>query len=59
MPATSVAPFLLSSAAAERVGFPGGVVSFLATGEQTGERFALMEHLLPKGPASPLHVRPG
>jgi quercetin dioxygenase-like cupin family protein len=48
-------PVLLAPDERERVWFFGGVVSVMATGDHTGDRYAVVEQHLPGGTVTPLH----
>ncbi len=54
---TATAP-VQARADAETIAFLGEVLAIRATSEQTGGAVAVIEHLLPRGTATPLHVQP-
>jgi quercetin dioxygenase-like cupin family protein len=49
-------PIALQAGEGEPLWFLGGLVTIKAAGEATGGRCAVIEHLAPRGPGSPLHV---
>jgi quercetin dioxygenase-like cupin family protein len=49
-------PIGLGEGEGEALWFHGSLVTIKAGGEATGGRFAVTEHLVPKGTGSPLHV---
>jgi quercetin dioxygenase-like cupin family protein len=53
---STVKPIALQAGEGEPLWFLGGLVTIKAAGEATGGRCAVIEHLAPKGPGSPLHV---
>jgi quercetin dioxygenase-like cupin family protein len=53
---TNLTPYALDSGDGEALWIFGTLAIFKATAEQTGERFALVELLAPRGMATPLHV---
>jgi quercetin dioxygenase-like cupin family protein len=42
----------------EPVWLQGGLILIKASGEQTGEQFALAEQVMPRGTTTPIHVQP-
>jgi quercetin dioxygenase-like cupin family protein len=54
--ASSIAPIALGSGEGEKLWFLGGLVTVKATAAGTGGRVAVLEHLVPRGAGSPLHV---
>lgn len=55
---TGLTPYALGSEEGEILWFFGTILTFRATSEQTGGRFALVEQLARRGMATPLHVQP-
>ncbi|HEU0335828.1 MAG TPA: quercetin 2,3-dioxygenase [Gaiellaceae bacterium] len=53
---THIEPFALGAEEGEALWFLGGLVTVKAGSRETGGRVAVIEHLAPKGMASPLHV---
>jgi quercetin dioxygenase-like cupin family protein len=49
-------PIALAEGEGEARWFLGSLVSIKATGEKTGGRLAIVEHLSPRGTGSPLHM---
>jgi quercetin dioxygenase-like cupin family protein len=49
-------PIALGHQEGEALWFLGSLVTIKAGGTATGERFAVLEHLAPKGAGSPLHM---
>ena len=54
----SVEPLIVDGGAGEPIWYDGGLITFKATGQQTGGAFLLFEALMPRGKATPLHVHP-
>jgi quercetin dioxygenase-like cupin family protein len=50
--------YTLGPSDGEAVWLQGGLCLIKASGEQTGEQFALAEQVMPKGMATPIHVQP-
>jgi len=55
---TDPTPYAFGTEDGEALWFFGTLVTFKATAEQTGGRFALLEQFAPRGMATPLHVQP-
>jgi quercetin dioxygenase-like cupin family protein len=55
---TDPAPHVLGAEDGEALWFFGGLVTVKASALQPGGRFAITEHLLPRGTATPLHSQP-
>jgi quercetin dioxygenase-like cupin family protein len=53
-----VSPLTVAADSGERLWYDGGVITFKATGAQTGGAFLLFEAAMPAGKATPLHVHP-
>lgn len=53
-----VSPLTVAADRGERLWYDGGVITFKATGAQTGGAFLLFEAAMPAGKATPLHVHP-
>ncbi len=53
-----VSPLTVAADGGERLWYDGGVITFKATGAQTGGAFLLFEAAMPAGKATPLHVHP-
>ncbi len=54
----SVVPLIVKREDGEPLWYDGGLITFKATGVQTGEASLLFEALMPRGKATPLHVHP-
>jgi quercetin dioxygenase-like cupin family protein len=54
----SGAPLMLAARDGESLFYDGGLLTFKATGAQTGGNLLLFEVHMPKGKATPLHVHP-
>jgi len=54
----SGAPIVLAVADGEHLFYDGGLLTFKATGAQTGDALLLFEVRMPQGKATPLHVHP-
>jgi quercetin dioxygenase-like cupin family protein len=55
-PQTSGSPIALGEGEGEALWFLDGLVTIKAGGEATAGGWAIIEHLVPQGPGSPLHV---
>lgn len=51
-------PLTVGAGEGERLWYDGGLITFKATGAQTGGAFLLFEAVMPGGKATPLHVHP-
>ncbi len=55
---TNPTPYALGPEEGEALWWSGALVTVKATAEQTGGEFFLVEELVPRGTATPLHVHP-
>lgn len=53
-----VSPISLENAAGDLLWYDGGLITFKATGAQTGGALLLIEAWMPRGKATPLHAHP-
>ena len=58
-PGATILPFGAQVATAPSYWHMGGLWSVLASGDQTGGSYSLLEQVLPQGPAAPPHVHEG
>lgn len=54
--ATATTPLVVDHEEGDPIWYDGGLITFKATGAQTGQAFLLFEAVMPRGKATPLHV---
>jgi mannose-6-phosphate isomerase-like protein (cupin superfamily) len=55
---TKSAPIFVDADGGEPIWYDGGLITFKATGTQTGGALLLFEAMMPRGKATPLHMHP-